>query len=234
MGILTKIFLEEQYLRLGKSIREIAEFTGINKTTIGRRLNKFQIPKRECGTRKGKPNKKVFAKKNDLIEGFRHGKLVVKKRVKGGVLCLCDCGNEKILPSSRLTLNQQISCGCVMRERQGKKHHFFKGYEEISQSVFNKIREKAIERNLCFEVTIKELYDQFIKQNKLCAISGVSIKFKKNHKDEQTASLDRIDSYKSYSINNIQWVHKKVNTMKWNINQDEFIEWCKKITENNT
>jgi hypothetical protein len=233
MCILTKNFLEEQYLRCGKSIREIAEFTGINKTTIGRRLNKFQIPKREGGTRKGKPNKKVFAKKNDLIEGFRHGKLVVKKRVKGGLLCLCDCGNEKILPSSRLTLNQQVSCGCIMKEKQGKKHHFFKGYEEISQSVFNKIREKAIERNLCFEVTIKELYDQFIKQKKLCAISGVAIKFKKNHKDEQTASLDRIDSSKPYTIQNIQWVHKKVNTMKWNINQDQFIEWCKIIAKNN-
>ena len=233
MSILTKIFLEEQYLNLGKSIREIAEFTGINKTTIGRTLNKFQIPKRECGTRKGKPNKKVFAQKNDLVEGFRYGKLVVKKRVKGGLLCLCDCGNEKILSSSRLRLKQQISCGCVLKQKQGKKHHLFKGYEEISQSVFNKIREKAIERNLCFDITIKELYHQFIIQNKLCAISGVPIKFKLNHKDEQTASLDRIDSSKGYSKDNIQWVHKKVNTMKWNINQNQFIEWCKIIANNN-
>ena len=68
MGILTKDFLEEQYLNCGKSIREIAEFTGINTTTIGRRLNKFQIPKREGGTRKGKPNKKVNTMKWNISQ----------------------------------------------------------------------------------------------------------------------------------------------------------------------
>ena len=231
MSILTKTFLEEHYIKLGKSLREISNETGIRAATIGRALNKYQIPKRTCGTRKGKPNKGIMIQKNDIVIGYRYGMLVVKDRVKGGLLCLCDCGKEKILKSSRIRLKQVQSCGCLMK-KCGEKHHFFKGYEEISQSVFNKIRQKAIDRNLEFILTIEDLYNKFLEQKKICAISGISIKFKVNHKDEQTASLDRIDSGKPYTIDNIQWVHKKVNTMKWNIPQDEFIEWCKIITNN--
>jgi hypothetical protein len=44
-----------------------------------------------------------------------------------------------------------------------------------------------------------------------------------------TASLDRIDSSKSYNKNNIQWVHKDVNKMKWAFNQNHFIKFCKLI-----
>ena len=153
-------------------------------------------------------------------------------RVKGGLLCVCDCGKEKILKSSRIRLKQVQSCGCL-HKKCGEKHHLFKGYEEISQSVFNKIRQKAIDRNLVFDLTIKDLYNKFLAQNKLCNISGVPIKFKANYKDEQTASLDRIDSTKPYTVDNVQWVHKKVNTMKWNIQQKEFIEWCKIIADYN-
>lgn len=228
MTILTKEFLMKHYLELGKSIREISNETGIRTVTIGKTLNKFQIPKRTCGTRKGKPNKSMLIKKNDIVIGYRYGMLVVKDKVKGGLLCLCDCGNEKVLPSFRIRLKQVQSCGCL-HKKCGNKHHFFKGYKEISQSVFNKIRQKAIDRNLVFDVSIEDIYDIFISQKKLCAISGVPIKFKISYKDEQTASLDRIDSSKPYTKDNVQWVHKKVNTMKWNISQNEFIEWCKVI-----
>lgn len=231
MSILTKKFLLKEYQDLGKSLREISSETGIATVTIGRALNKYKIAKRTCGTRKGKKNKNIMIKKNDISNGFRYGMLVVKDRVKGGLLCICDCGNEKILNSSRIRLKQVKSCGCLSKT-SGKNHPLFIGYEEISQSVFNKIRQKAIDRNLDFNLNIKELYDLFLSQNKMCAISGVSIKFKKNYKDEQTASLDRIDSSKPYTIDNVQWVHKKVNTMKWNLEQKEFLDWCKIIVSN--
>lgn len=230
MGILTKKFLLKEYQNLGKSLREISNETGINRITIGKALNKYKIPKRTCGTRKGKKNKTIMIKKNDISNGYRYGMLVVKERVRGGLLCVCDCGNKKILRSSRIRLKQVKSCGCLLKTK-GKNHHLFTGYEEISQSTFNKIREKAIDRNLSFDITINQLYDLFVSQNKLCAISGVPIKFRENYKDEQTASLDRIDSSKPYTIDNIQWVHKKVNTMKWNLKQEEFLNWCKIISK---
>ena len=110
MTILTKEFLTKHYLELGKSIREISNETGIRAVTIGKTLNKFQIPKRTHGSRRGKPNKKLMIKKNDIVIGYRYGMLVVKNRVKGVLLCICDCGKEKILTSSRIRLKQVKSC----------------------------------------------------------------------------------------------------------------------------
>jgi hypothetical protein len=45
--------------------------------------------------------------------------------------------------------------------------------------------------------------------------------------------LDRIDSSKGYTIDNVQWVHKIVNIMKHDVEEKEFFNWCKLITERN-
>lgn len=47
----------------------------------------------------------------------------------------------------------------------------------------------------------------------------------------QSASLDRIESNKGYVVDNIQWVHKFVNVMKWNIPEDNFIDWRRRVVE---
>lgn len=49
---------------------------------------------------------------------------------------------------------------------------------------------------------------------------------------DSTASLDRIDSSKDYTIGNVQWIHKSINLMKNVIPQDIFVEWCVKIANN--
>ena len=52
-------------------------------------------------------------------------------------------------------------------------------------------------------------------------------------KSKTTASLDRIDSSKGYTTDNIQWVHKDINIMKNDYGNDYFIEICKKVAKNN-
>ncbi len=46
-----------------------------------------------------------------------------------------------------------------------------------------------------------------------------------------SASIDRIDSSKEYTIDNVQLVHKDVNLMKNHFNQDYFINMCKMISK---
>ena len=46
-----------------------------------------------------------------------------------------------------------------------------------------------------------------------------------------TQSLDRIDSTKGYTIDNVQWVHKYINLMKHQLTQQQFIDFCKKVVE---
>jgi hypothetical protein len=70
----------------------------------------------------------------------------------------------------------------------------------------------------------------------LC-FSGTPIDFAlslRDSRDHQTASLDRIDNSIGYRINNLQWVHKKLNIMKNVMGNPEFIEWCKMVQHWNT
>jgi len=60
----------------------------------------------------------------------------------------------------------------------------------------------------------------------------INVKVSKSQSKQKlrTASLDRIDSTKNYTIDNIQWVHKDVNKMKMDFSQEYFIEMCRLVT----
>jgi hypothetical protein len=47
-----------------------------------------------------------------------------------------------------------------------------------------------------------------------------------------TASLDRIDSKKGYTTDNIRWVHTMVNMCKNKYREEDFIKMCIDITNN--
>lgn len=49
--------------------------------------------------------------------------------------------------------------------------------------------------------------------------------------EEQTASLDRIDSSKGYIPGNVQWVHKDVNKMKLALSEKRLLELCTLIVQ---
>lgn len=119
--------------------------------------------------------------------------------------------------------------------KKGQDNPLWKGGKIIPASLHYDYKHGAERRALLFDITIQDMEDQYIKQDGFCAISGIqlSICASRNKTKESTASLDRIDSSQPYVKNNIQWVHKKIQQMKWNIDQNEFIEWCKIIAKNN-
>lgn len=86
-------------------------------------------------------------------------------------------------------------------------------------------------------VTEESVLQLLESQGYRCAISGVPIGIAdsvKGHKQGQTtASLDRIDSRGGYTPDNIQWLHKDVNKMKWDMPQSKFIQLCKLIAGRN-
>jgi len=174
------------------------------------------------------------------ISGQRIGKLTVlsfdhKQLTPGGFVkyywkCKCDCGNIKIIGKSHLTGGKINSCGCLSK-RQGKDSPHFKGYEEITGGYYNSLKNGASDRSRKFQfsVSIEYLWQLFLKQNRRCALTGWEIIFDKRRASKQTASLDRIDSSKGYIEGNVQWIHKDVNLMKNNYDQNYFIKICESV-----
>jgi hypothetical protein len=112
-----------------------------------------------------------------------------------------------------------------------------KSSEKICITFFKKIQSNAIKRGLSFDLDIDYLWDLFLKQNKKCALTGVDINIvnatiSKNH-HLNTASLDRIDSSKGYEKDNIRWVHKTINHIKSDIDDNDLIYLCHLIAKTN-
>lgn len=53
------------------------------------------------------------------MNGQAFGRLTVIEQRLGGWLCRCECGNEKVIPGSRLRKGVTQSCGCLQRELTG-------------------------------------------------------------------------------------------------------------------
>lgn len=173
------------------------------------------------------------------ISGERFGKLVALNYVETikrtrRYLCQCDCGNQKILMRKLLVKGDTKSCGCDWI-KSNKKHHSWKGYEDIPLDFFTNIIRSAKTRNYEFDITIEDLWQLFLKQNKKCALSGLDLNFSITRKDKtlQTASVDRIHRGLGYVKGNIQWVHKRINLMKNILSDKDFIFFCQMVSNKN-
>jgi len=116
----------------------------------------------------------------------------------------------------------------------GKDHGKWRGFGDISRTHWNDIKWSAKDRNIVFDIDIDFGWRLFLEQERKCALSGVDIKFSiksggwwKN----TTASLDRIDSSKFYTKDNVQWIHKRLQFVKGSLMEDELLSWCKLIVK---
>lgn len=146
----------------------------------------------------------------------------------------CFCGKEFSTQVYSIINQTTKSCGCstgkfTSEKNSGKNNKRWIGYEDISGKYWSSIKSGAIKRKLKFDLNIEDVWNLYIKQNKKCSLTGLDISFKKDSRYK--ASIDRIDSSKGYIINNIQIVYFKVNIMKQDLSDVEFVNLCKLIAK---
>lgn len=170
--------------------------------------------------------------KQQLPVGERFGYWIIKNHEfirqphKTLVNVKCDCGTEKAVAVWTLVANKSRSCSKCSYVKA------FKGYGEISITYYNALRSAALRRKHSFHISIEHIWDLFLQQERRCAISGCPlILTNSNHLRDQTASLDRIDSKQGYVEGNLQWVHKDINKMKMDLQEEDFFRMVKQIYE---
>ena len=160
----------------------------------------------------------------------------------------CSCGKEQFVRAYFLESGRQSCCKeCRSRinynlaKTRNTKIGFIKlqheGIGNFTKTTYSYFKRNAKKRNIFWsdELTIEYLYDLLLKQDRKCALTGVHIDLTESRKSSNvnfelmTASIDRIDSKKGYEPNNIQWVHKDINRMKWAFPQNQFIEMCQLV-----
>lgn len=154
------------------------------------------------------------------VEGKRFGTVVVVAKVgnsdrDGGVLIRCDCGREKVMRRSRLKKIKTCGAG-LHRSTSGP----------LPGPYWANLKTNAKDRGLKVEVTPEDAWALFEKQRGKCALTGRKIEIASKN---MTASIDRVYSDGDYTLDNIQWVHKDLNKMKMEFEQEYFIETCREV-----
>lgn len=110
----------------------------------------------------------------------------------------------------------------------GKKQRIT--HEHIPAYLWGSVCGRAKADGYDFDLDRDFLWELYQKQDGRCALSGWPIKFAQENKDN-TCSIDRIDSNKGYTKDNVQLTHKIVNRCKLNCPEEFFYAICKSVAE---
>lgn len=227
---LEKNELVQMYVTDKMSQRAIGTKLGITQTAVSYWIRKYGIPAQSKGgghLRFDDLTERVFGRLTVLNIDKRAGEGTDRKSLWN---CECTCGNKIIVWGNSLKNGLTQSCGCYRTDL------LYKGYKDLSGIYWHRVVKGAKSRNLELSISIEDAWDKYESQNRKCALSGVDILLTKSYDKDRllnTASLDRKDNDKGYSLENIQWVHKDINIMRNNFSIDEFLYWAEKVWVHN-
>ena len=167
-----------------------------------------------------------------LAPGLKVGKVTLGARTPDGKWnCVCACGSNCIKSTSALHQWKRgaLSCGCEMYQYlPGNKSYKWKGFGDISAHLWKRYKSNASTRGIIFSISMREAWNMFENQGRNCALTGIPLVFGTQYssRNSTTASLDRIDTKLGYTIANTRWVHKIINTAKWDYSDEEFLRYC--------
>jgi hypothetical protein len=108
----------------------------------------------------------------------------------------------------------------------------------LYHNVVHNLKKRA--KNLECEITKEDLINLYNKQEGYCKLSGIKMthlayttKGNNNVLNPWNVSVDRIDSTKGYTKNNIQLVSVLINRMKSDQKDEQFYDMCQLIVANN-
>lgn len=104
------------------------------------------------------------------------------------------------------------------------------GLEKFIHTKILESRGNAKKRKISFDIDEDDVLDKFIEQNGKCNLSGQILTFsREDHTIDTNLSIDRIDSNKDYTLDNIQLVCGIINRMKSDFSNEKFIMYCNEI-----
>ncbi len=175
--------------------------------------------------------------KYKLYEGLKIGeykllykadRLTGKSKSRRHWMCKCKCGVIKEVQAGHLRNKVCTKCKeCAKIDTMASAYN--KYWSSIKQGAKKRKHIISITKEFAFKVLEKQKYK--------CVLTGLPIEIafgrKAHNRGEvkNTASLDRIDSDKGYTEDNIQWIHQDVNYMKSWFSEDRFKEICRLVTE---
>lgn len=185
--------------------------------------------------------------------GDKHGRLTVishsgkDHRNKHLWLCLCECGNEKVVVGDNLSSGKSNSCGCLKTEFLARRGNQYGLYEDREVALL-KVQYSHLKRRNKLKG-----FSDVISLDEFCTISKspckyCGLEYSKEIEDRVNESkkqkrlsdhvlkcngIDRVDSSKGYTVENSVACCKYCNTAKNTMTESEFYAWIKRVYEFN-
>ena len=150
-----------------------------------------------------------MGKRLDIKSGERFSRLTIIMEVEPKnnhrhFLCLCDCGNQKVIDIAKLRNGHTKSCGCLSIESTVQRSVKHKLYSHPLYRVWNSMKQR------CSNSNVKSFYRYGGRGITVCEA------WKDNFKNfydwamengyEEGLSLDRINNDADYEPSNCRWV----------------------------
>ena len=116
---------------------------------------------------------------------------------------------------------------CKECDVKNQKERFNSSPEKRAIILLNSARSKCKKERISFSITAQDLMNLYKSQNGKCYYSGKQMSYKSGDKD--IMSVDRIDPHSGYTKKNIVLCCWRVNEMKKDYPQNDFLSLCKQI-----
>jgi hypothetical protein len=161
------------------------------------------------------------------LTGLKFGKLTVKqysyKRDNEFYwICDCECGGKKTASAHGLKRGDVKSCGCIPKGSKRNKN-------SALNLLYQSYRDSAKRKNRSFDLSI-EFFAKITKEN--CAYCGIEPNQKglKRMRGEYIFNgIDRVDSSKGYTVDNVLPCCKRCNAGKTDLSTEDFLSWIKRV-----
>lgn len=200
-------------------------------------LLNYIVEKKICSKCKKEKSAKDFWKQSGTRDGLHSWCKDCKKQKSKTIVYNCiDCGKEIKRKKFKYQYREfkkicpQCSIKRVLQKNGGRPCNY-KGTDYYTGKDYTKWKSSAKKRKKGWFLTKKDLNKIYENQKGICALSGVKMETFSN--SPYRISIDRIDSSKPYTVENVQFICSIVNVMKNKYPEDVFIEMCNKITEYN-
>lgn len=87
-------------------------------------------------------------------------------------------------------------------------------HKDYTKELYNRLKASAKKRNISFSLTLSEINELTFPIT--CPILGIPLRFNKGKAQDDSISIDRIDSQRGYEIDNIVVISWKANRLKNN------------------
>ena len=165
------------------------------------------------------------------VVGFSHYKQYRTRNCTPYVKCVCDCGNEKTICLYSLLYGLTQSCGCLVKDNNGKRTHglsktrLYNIYNDIKRRCNNSNRKEYHNYGGRGISMCEEWKSDFLKFYEWSLENGY----------QDNLSIDRIDVNGNYDPNNCRWTdamtqanNKRVNHfVTYNGETHTLAEWSR-------